>query len=47
MKIKLDNNKKFEKPELEIVYFEGDLATDILVTSGDYNNPGEQEGDMN
>ena len=28
-------NKKFECPELIIVYFEGDLATDdILTTSG-------------
>ena len=29
-------NKTFEKPELEIIYFEGDLATDdIITTSGD------------
>ena len=27
--------KIFEKPELEIIYFEGDLATDdIIATSG-------------
>jgi hypothetical protein len=29
-------NKTFEKPELEIIYFEGDLATDdVIATSGD------------
>ncbi len=28
--------KIFEKPELEIIYFEGELATDdIIATSGD------------
>ena len=33
-------NKTFEKPELEIIYFEGDLATDdIIATSGDLQDP--------
>ena len=33
-------NKKFEKPELDIIYFEGDLATDDLITaSGDLQDP--------
>ena len=31
--------KKFEKPELEIIWFEGDLATDIIQTSGDLEDP--------
>ena len=33
-------NKKFEKPELDIIYFECDLATDDLIaTSGDLQDP--------
>ena len=35
-------NKKFEKPELDIIYFEGDLATDDLIAtsaSGDLQDP--------
>lgn len=33
-------NKIFEKPELEIIYFEGDLATDdIIATSGELPDP--------
>ena len=32
--------KKFEKPELEIIWFEGELATDdIIQTSGDLEDP--------
>lgn len=39
-------NKKFEIPELEIIYFEDDLATDNVVTSGGYGQGwGGQAGD--
>lgn len=33
-------NKIFEKPELEIIYFEGELATDDIITaSGELLDP--------
>ena len=36
-------DKKFEIPELVIVYFEGELATDdILQNSGPGGGPGEE-----
>ena len=39
--------KIFEKPELEIIYFEGDLATDdIIATSGELPDP-FSSGDQN
>ncbi len=40
-------NKIFEKPELEIIYFEGELATDdIIGTSGELLDP-YSSGDQN
>ncbi len=40
-------NKIFEKPELEIIYFEGDFATDdIIVASGELPDP-FSGGDLN
>ena len=38
-----DNNKKFEKPELEIVKFTND---DIITDSGDFENPNPGGGDV-
>ena len=39
--------KEFEKPELTIIYFEGDLDTyDVLTTSGDLIDPWSP-GDQN
>ena len=35
-------NKKFEIPELVIVYFEGDLATDDILTTSKPGGPGEE-----
>lgn len=32
--------KKYENPELEVIFFEGDLATDVMSTSGDYDEGG-------
>ena len=42
------NNNRFIKPELEIILFEGELATDdiIIVSSGEQGAPGEGEGDF-
>ncbi len=31
--------KKFEKPELEIIWFEDELATDPIPASGDLEDP--------
>ena len=46
--LKMDKKNKFEKPELEIVKFEGDLATDdIVTTSGEFGNTGGDAGDIN
>lgn len=42
----LDKKKRFENPELEVIYFEGDLNTDLLVQSGDFENPGNDDGDI-
>lgn len=40
-------NKIFEKPELEIIYFKGDLATDdIIAASGELPDP-FSDGDQN
>ena len=36
----MNNEKKFLKPDLQIVWFEDDLATDIA-TSGEGDIPGE------
>ena len=42
-----DNKKRFEKPEAEVIRFEGELATDdIITTSGDFNNPNPGSGDV-
>lgn len=40
-------NNKFEKPELTIVYFEGELDTDfdIMTTSGDWGDKPPINGD--
>lgn len=44
---KILEEKKFEKPEMTIVYFEGVLATDdIIVASNDYNDPNQGFGDL-
>lgn len=40
----MDNKKRFEKPELEIIEFTND---DIITESGDLDNPGSQSGDIN
>ena len=43
----MDNKKKFERPELEIIEFK---AEDIIVTSstgGDFGDPDPKEGDIN
>ena len=43
----MDDKKKkeYERPELEIVYFEGDLATDPIVNSGEGGwDAGNMEG---
>ena len=43
------NNNRFTKPELEIILFEGELATDdiIIVSSGTIGNPDPDTGDLN
>lgn len=39
-------NEKFEKPELTIIYFEGELNTfDIMTTSGDWGEQPPANGD--
>ena len=44
----MDKKNKFEKPELEIIKFEGDLATDdVVATSGVFGPQGPQPGDIN
>ena len=43
----LDKKKQFEKPELEIVYFEGDLTTDDVIVTSSFGNPDPQPGDIN
>lgn len=47
----MDKKKRFEKPELEIVLFEGELATDddAIGTSeeGSLDEPGFKSGDIN
>lgn len=40
----MDNKKKFEKPELEIVEFNSE---DIIVTSGQFGDPDPKQGDIN
>lgn len=40
----MDNKKKFEKPELEIVEFNSE---DIIVTSGQFGDPDSKPGDIN
>ena len=40
----MDNKKKFEKPELEIIEFTND---DIITDSGDLGDPGPKDGDIN
>ena len=40
----MDNKKKFEKPELEIIEFTND---DIITDSGDLGDPGPKPGDIN
>lgn len=37
--------KKYEYPELTIVYFDGDLATEVINTSGDANEWPEGDWD--
>ena len=47
MKTILEDKKTFIKPELEIIYFEGDLATgDVIVTSS-FGDPDPKPGDIN
>ena len=43
----MDNKKKFEKPELEIIEFTNDDIITESGESGDFNNPGHQSGDIN
>ena len=46
--MKMENKKKFVKPEVEIIKFEGDLATDdVVATSGVFGPQGPQPGDIN
>ena len=40
----MDNKKKFEKPELEIIEFTND---DIITESGDLGDPNPKQGDIN
>lgn len=40
----MDNKKKFEKPELEIIEFTND---DIITESGDLGDIGYKPGDIN
>lgn len=42
----MDNKKKFEKPELEVIEFTNE---DIIVTSsgGDFGDPDPKPGDIN
>ncbi len=40
----MDNKKKFEKPELEIIEFTND---DIITGSGDLGDTGFKPGDIN
>ena len=42
--VNMDNKKKFEKPELEIVEFNSE---DIIVTSGQFGDPDPKPGDIN
>lgn len=39
----MDNKKKFEKPELEVIEFEND----DIITDSSFGNPGSQPGDIN
>lgn len=43
MKINLENNKKFEKPELEIIVF---TAEEDIITSS-FGDPDPKPGDIN
>ena len=44
MEKKLNKNKRFENPELEIVEFTND---DIITESGSFNDPDPKPGDIN
>lgn len=39
----MDNKKKFEKPELEVITF----TSDDIITTSSFNNPGAEYGDIN
>ncbi len=40
----MENKKKFEKPELEVIEFTND---DIITESGGFGNPDPKPGDIN
>lgn len=40
----MENKKKFEKPEMEVIEFTND---DIVTTSGEFGDPGSKPGDIN
>ena len=40
----MNNKKKFEKPEMEVIEFTND---DIVTTSGEFGGPGSKPGDIN
>lgn len=44
MNMILEDKKRFEKPELEVIEFTND---DIITKSGEFGNPDEDEGDIN
>ena len=46
MKNDLKNKKIFEKPDLEIIKFEGDLATDDPIATSSFGDPDPETGDV-
>ena len=46
MKTNSENRKTFIKPELEIILFEGELATGDLIINSSFGNPDGDDGDI-
>ena len=46
MKNDLKNKKIFEKPDLEIIKFEGDLATEDPIATSSFGDPDPETGDV-
>ena len=46
MTINANTKKRFEKPEAEVIRFEGELATGDLIINSSFGNPDDDDGDI-